>query len=221
MSLKADVFEFQNRGEHTLSQRAYLGLLSALVAGGLVLAAYVASLTYTMVPNGWWIVGYFAVTLPGIYLSAQHGWFLSLIGYVMVIVPTGAITGPYAHLYQLDSVVNVALITVILTILIGTMGVVYPKSVEHWGGFLFFTLLAAVVLDFGRVLLQIGGFDAGGFVWWHGAVALLFAAYIFYDMNQAAREDYTVDNAVDRAVALYLDILNLFLRLLSILGKKK
>jgi FtsH-binding integral membrane protein len=49
----------------------------------------------------------------------------------------------------------------------------------------------------------------------------LFCAYIIYDWNRALRLPYTVDNAIDAAVALYLDIMNLFIHLLRILGKSQ
>lgn len=57
--------------------------------------------------------------------------------------------------------------------------------------------------------------------WIDYAAAALFAGLIFFDINRAMQLPRTMDNAVDCAVALYLDIFNLFIRLLSILGKAK
>jgi FtsH-binding integral membrane protein len=44
--------------------------------------------------------------------------------------------------------------------------------------------------------------------------------FIGYDYAKALEDDATVDAAIDRAVALYLDIINLFIRILEIMGKK-
>ena len=51
--------------------------------------------------------------------------------------------------------------------------------------------------------------------WWDWVVALLFCGYIGYDWAEAQNNAKTLDNAIDSAVALYLDIINLFLRLLG------
>ena len=51
-----------------------------------------------------------------------------------------------------------------------------------------------------------------GFVDW--LAAGLFALYIGYDMWRASEIPANLDNAVDVAASLYLDIINLFLSLL-------
>ena len=51
--------------------------------------------------------------------------------------------------------------------------------------------------------------------------AAIFSLYIGYDMYRAQRYPKTADNAVDCAVDIYLDIINLFLRLLRILGRRR
>ena len=47
--------------------------------------------------------------------------------------------------------------------------------------------------------------------------AILFSAYIVYDTFELIKR-YSVDEYVWASVGLYLDILNLFLRILEILG---
>ena len=50
---------------------------------------------------------------------------------------------------------------------------------------------------------------------------LLFGAFVVFDLNRAIRIPYTMDNAVDSAMAIYLDFINIFIRLLSLMGQKK
>jgi FtsH-binding integral membrane protein len=57
--------------------------------------------------------------------------------------------------------------------------------------------------------------------WLDWAVVLIFCGYIGYDWGKAQRQEKTIDNAVDSAAAIYMDIINLFLRILRILGRKK
>jgi len=52
-------------------------------------------------------------------------------------------------------------------------------------------------------------------------VVLIFCGYIGYDWGRANNIPRTVDNAVDSAAELYMDIINLFLRILRILGRRK
>ena len=51
-------------------------------------------------------------------------------------------------------------------------------------------------------------------------VVLIFCGYIGYDWSRANQIPKTIDNAIDSAAALYMDIINLFLRILRILGRK-
>ena len=51
-------------------------------------------------------------------------------------------------------------------------------------------------------------------------VVVAFCGYIGYDWAIAQRRRRTVDAAVDSACALYLDIINVFIRLLAIAGRR-
>ena len=51
-------------------------------------------------------------------------------------------------------------------------------------------------------------------------VAALFSLYIGYDFYRSQQFAKTVDNAVDCALDIYLDIVNLFLALLRIFGNR-
>ncbi|MFZ2049265.1 MAG: Bax inhibitor-1 family protein [Minisyncoccia bacterium] len=199
-----------------MSQHAFNAVLTLLIAGGLMLAMFVGSITYSMHPNGWWFLGYFVVALPGVLLSStSDNWFVSFIGYLLVIFATGAIVGPYTHLYAPAVVMQVALITLCVSLGIGFAGAVYPKSVENWGGFLLTGLIILICGDVVRMFMVSYGIQPVTLHIWDWIAVLLFSAFIFYDMNRAQQIAWTLDNAVDSAVALYLDIINLFIRLLA------
>ena len=51
-------------------------------------------------------------------------------------------------------------------------------------------------------------------------VAGVFSLYIGFDVWRSQQFPKTVDNAVDCALDIYLDLANLFIRLLSILARK-
>jgi FtsH-binding integral membrane protein len=55
-------------------------------------------------------------------------------------------------------------------------------------------------------------------VTWIGAA--IFALYIGYDYWRAQQFPKTLDNAIDCSLDIYLDIINLFIRILRILGSR-
>jgi FtsH-binding integral membrane protein len=52
-------------------------------------------------------------------------------------------------------------------------------------------------------------------------VALIFCGYIGLDWHRAQQFPKTLNNAVDSAADIYLDVVNLFVRILSITGKRR
>jgi FtsH-binding integral membrane protein len=208
--------------EKEMPLRAFLATLTTLIVGGFCAAITIASYTYSMTPTIWWFVVYVTLAIPGVLLSNySNNWIFSLIGYGLVILPTGAIVGPYVALFEAESVQRVMFLTTIIAACIGTAGVVYPKSVQHWGGYLLVGLLVVLLADIARIIMRnYFGIDTAPFKFIDYGAALLFCGLIFYDFNQAVRRPLTLDGAVDSAVHLYLDILNLFIRLLSF-GKMK
>jgi len=96
------------------------------------------------------------------------------------------------------------------------LGSIFPAFFQKIAGALAAALIAVILVE------VIGGLFFG---WHHGAtdwvVVLIFCGYIGYDWGRANAIPKTLDNAIDSAAALYMDIINLFLRLLRILGRRR
>jgi len=214
------VFKKEKTGNDTMSARAFVVTITVFIAAGFLISAYAASLTFDM-NLGWWQLLAFVVSVAGVIISAKsNNWLISLGGYFMVVVPMGMVAGPLVHLYTPASVVKVLGITVCVTLGTGIAGAIYPKDVSVLRGILFVSLLALISGEFVAILLPRFGIANTGVLHWMDWVGVfLFSAYIFVDMNRAMRLDHTLDNAVDTAVALYLDIFNLFLELLDLFGE--
>ena len=62
-------------------------------------------------------------------------------------------------------------------------------------------------------------------IWRHGAtdwvVAAIFCGYIGYDWGRANAIPKTLDNAIDSAASLYIDIIILFMRILRIMARRR
>ena len=89
------------------------------------------------------------------------------------------------------------------------------RDFSAWGGFLtvgVFVLLAAIVLN-----LFIGG--AAGAMWISAIGVMLFAGLLVFDTWRIVRSGtYTQDDYVLATVAIYLDLLNMFMFLVRLLG---
>ncbi|MBO7709254.1 MAG: US12 family protein, partial [Lachnospiraceae bacterium] len=83
------------------------------------------------------------------------------------------------------------------------------------GRVLIFALIGSIVIELiGGLLLHLplGIMDY--------VVVVIFAGYIGYDWARAQAYPKTLDNAIDSAADIYVDIINIFIRILSIIGKK-
>ena len=208
-----------------LTKRVYIGAVSGFTVFGLLLAIIVARATMTWTPN---IVLYLLVGLgipiAGVFITlGSDKPVISLVGYCMVIIGLGAITGPTIALYKTGVVMIALMATGGVSVLMSLVGILYPKSLESWGGYLFSALLAVLFVRVGQSIMA--GFGVSESIWYvpwlEYGIAVLFSAYIVYDWNRALRLPRTLDNAVDCALAIFLDIINLFITILRIMGNKK
>lgn len=167
--------------------------------------------------NIWvFFIGYFASCFFGIYLFTRSTTpLVSFIGYNFVVVPFGLIINLVVNRYDPDIVSNAIRITGLVTIVMMCLGAMYPAFFARISKALFISLLVVIVVELVEVFI---------FKTHHGIldwiVAAIFCGYIGYDWGRANQIPKTVDNAVDSAAALYMDIINLFLRIVRILGRK-
>ena len=82
---------------------------------------------------------------------------------------------------------------------------------------LFFSLLFTIV---GNLLCSLL-FRGRGYMLYEWAGTIIFSLYIGYDWARANTCARTVDNAIDLSASLYLDIINLFLRIVAIMSDSK
>lgn len=164
--------------------------------------------------NPWLLIGgYFISCIAGISLSRlSDNPVISFLGFLLVVVPIGVVITPFIQSVDPNIVVNAALFTGLLTAAMGLGGFMFPDLFKSLGGILFWALLAAIVVE---IILYFMGVQQ---TFMDYIVAVIFLGFIGYDFAEAQDDAPTMDAAIDRAVALYLDIINLFLRVLSIMS---
>ncbi|WP_372931302.1 Bax inhibitor-1 family protein [Shewanella putrefaciens] len=167
--------------------------------------------------NPWiFFIGYFASCFFGIYLfQKSSNPVVSFIGYNFVVVPFGLIINMVVSQYDPELVTEAIRITGLVTVAMMCLGTLFPAFFQKIAGALTIALLLVIVVE----LIEIFIFNTHhGILDW--IVVLIFCGYIGYDWGQANQIPKTIDNAIDSAAALYMDIINLFLRILRILGRK-
>lgn len=167
--------------------------------------------------NPWiFFIGYFASCFFGIYLFQKStNPVVSFIGYNFVVVPFGLIINMVVSQYDPELVTEAIRITGLVTIAMMCLGTLFPAFFQKISGALTIALLLVIVVE----LIEVFIFNTHhGILDW--IVVLIFCGYIGYDWGRANQIPKTIDNAIDSAAALYMDIINLFLRILRILGRK-
>lgn len=158
------------------------------------------------------IIGYFVSCILGMCLSRfSDNPLISFIGFLLVVVPVGVVITPFIQSVDPEIVQKAVVFTGLLTVIMGAGGITFPKLFSSIGGMLFWLLLAAIIAEI--IFLMIGYKQT----FMDYIVAVVFLGFIGYDFAQALDDEPTMDAAIDRAVALYLNIINLFMRILSIM----
>ncbi|MDA3962684.1 MAG: Bax inhibitor-1 family protein [Planctomycetota bacterium] len=162
------------------------------------------------------IIGYFASCLLGIYLfNKSNNPLVSFLGYNLVVVPFGLIINLAVSRYNDTIVGNAIMVTGGVTVIMMFCGTLFPRFFQRIIGAVTIALIAVIVVQVGFIFFT-GTFPP--ILDW--IVVLIFCAYIGYDWGRANGIPKTVDNAVDSAAALYMDIINLFLAILRIMGRR-
>lgn len=142
----------------------------------------------------------------------------SLIGGAVCAGAFGLMLGPVVAMYTTDSVVRAFVLAAGVVLVTGFVGAILPQDLSAWGS----PILAALLVLIGVQLMSIFGFGPQiNMNLVDGAAIVLFAGIMVYDLNRAVRLDRTHDNAIDVAVSVFVNFLNIFIRILSLLGKKR
>lgn len=160
------------------------------------------------------------VIIGGIVASVSHNPVVSFIGYNLVVLPLGLLVSSSVSLYLQagmgDIVFQAIVYTAAITFIMIALACAFPNFFAKLGGLLLGALIGLIVAELVALLI----FRSHQTIFaWLGAV--IFSFYIGFDYWRAQQYPKTVDNAIDCAVDIYLDIINLFLRILAILSDSK
>jgi FtsH-binding integral membrane protein len=216
MDMNTGVFE--RSGFDTMSERAFyfaIGIsmlwgtgITALIAGEVAKSGFEPGIMSIL------ILG-LAIPYIGIWISvSSSNPIISFVGYNMVCLPFGAILAPIVNHYSPQLIQNACMATCCVTATMMCLSMIYPGFFSQLGGVLFSALIGLLVVRCMQIFIP--SLAHMSLLDWIGAG--IFSLYIGYDWYRATSVPKTLDNALDISIELYLDIINLFLILLRLMG---
>ena len=195
-----------------------------LILGGTLLWGFVMNILFCVLfgkaASGWnygaVMIAYAVLAFAGILINTRSSrpvW--SFIGYNMVVLPLGLVLSMLVAEAGADAVRETFQITAAVTTGMLLLSNWKPQVFEKMGPCLLAALLLTLVAELVLFFLN-RSFEALNIV-----AALIFCLYIGFDWARAQRRPCTADNAIDSACALYLDIINLALRILASRSRRR
>lgn len=121
-------------------------------------------------------------------------------------------------IYQLTSIIWIFLVTSILFLILAIIGNKTKMNLNKLGVFLLILLLSVILLEIINVLIMNNTLDLILCI----VSLLIFMGYVFYDVNKISYYYEDDDKiAILGAFEIYLDFINLFIRLIQLFGKRR
>ena len=211
-------------GEVEISERAFNLIIGAMLLWGFLLnyatvalfGMKVVRMVHGMNPLIFLLL-YFAVVMAGNVMVVKGGPVLSFVGYTLIAAPIGMVLCVSLQGVPVSVIKSAVLITAIVSLSFMIAGTLWTGFFLSLGRVLFFSLLFTILGSIVNALL----FRGRGYMIYEWLGAGIFSLYIGYDWARANTCARTVDNAIDLSASLYLDIINLFIRIVSIMNSSK
>ena len=141
---------------------------------------------------------------------------VSFLGFTGLAIGMGLLLTIYLTLVTASTIYTAFLATGIIVVAMMLISMIFPAFFLNIGGVLALALIGSLVIEVvGGLIFHL---PLG---WVDYVMVVIFAGFVGYDWAKAQAYPKTLDNAVDSAADIYVDIINIFIRILSIIGDKK
>jgi len=162
-----------------------------------------------------WVIGYTFLVIAGNMLISKPSPLMSFLGYNLIVVPIGVTVCSVLRGVDPEIIRTTVLLTAIVTLSFMIAAVLLPGFFLRTGRVIFWALLVSLIGSLVSWFFFRKEFISA---WLYAGI---FGMYIGYDWARANTCARTVNNAVDLSASLYLDIINLFIRLLQIVARNQ
>ena len=212
-------------GDIALNVKQYNLLIGGLLLWGFLLNFLIVRFMGNQVINfalnggsGVILIGYLISAIVGIVLVHRDNPVTTFIGYNLIAVPVGIVLCVALAGYDYRTIGTAVLMTAGITALFMVLATIRPQIFLSIGRMLSVGLIILIVGELVTLLFFRSSRMDLVFAW---LGAGLFSLFIGFDWARCNVCACTVNNAMAAAATLYLDIINLFLRILQILGRKR
>ena len=203
----------------TLSRNVYNLVMGLTVLWGVLLNYVIASMFGEQIVNIDYrilLIGYLVTaTIFTIVIYKSNVPIVSFLGFTGLASVMGVLVAYIVSFFNQVDIIHALVLTVIILGIMILLSCIFPSFFLSIGKTLGITLLIVIIVELISILF---GFHSGIFDF---IVVGLFCGYIGYDFAKAQVYPPTLDNAIDSAADIYVDIVNIFIRLLQIVGKNK
>ncbi|MGN1349588.1 MAG: Bax inhibitor-1 family protein [Anaerovoracaceae bacterium] len=209
---------YQNPSDTVISDRTYNLVLGGVIVYGVLVNILMVKLlapVFMGISPLVLLIGYFISCFAGIMITYRSSDpLISFLGYNLVVLPVGAVLSVTLQGFAPGVVFQAFLLTGIVTGIMLVAATAFPGTFAGMGRMLFVALIGLLI---GQVVCMLFHIYPTALSW---VAAVIFSLYIGYDWVKAQAYVKTLDNAVDSAMDIYMDIINLFLQLLRILASR-
>lgn len=208
--------------EGTLSNAMYNVAIGVHPLVGLIITYFLALRMPYIFPEIYHVhpivfsIGFLVVGLVGGSIAAKGNYVLSLIGYGMNILAFGTLLSLVTILYPVQYIVLAAVLTTVVVLTMTIAGMIFPNAFLSMGRTIFIALIGLVVAEFVTMLLGIFYPNIFAIIG-----IFIFSLYVGYDWARGQQYPSTASYACFTALQLYMDIINIFIRILRLLGKRR
>ena len=198
----------------------FLGLLST---AGVSWYTYASGLLGNIIVNDYWnillIAEFVVVILFSLCFRKLPATVLAIL-YFLYAMLNGVSLSTIFVIFELDSVI---LLFVVSSLLFGGFALLFSITKAYlikWYYLLFVTLFASLIVSLVNLFLNNSALDI--ILDW--IILFTFFGVTVYDMNKIKQLQYDVESdklQIYGAMQLYLDFINIFIRILSLFGKRK
>ena len=203
-----------------LSDNAYNGAIGLTILWGILLnllvyrffAPYIIRIDYRIIVVGYLILSFACIMV----IEKSHKPAISFLGFTGLAIGMGILLSTFLTMYNGRIIYRAFLATGIIVVSMMIVSLLFPAFFLSMGRVLCFSLVGSIVIELAGTFLLRLPMDFMDYV-----VVIIFSGYIGYDWAKAQAYPKTLDNAVDSAADIYVDIINIFIRILSIIGRKR
>ncbi|MBQ3089304.1 MAG: US12 family protein [Oscillospiraceae bacterium] len=164
---------------------------------------------------GIFLVIYILCVVLSVILSSSHSAVVNFIAYNLLVLPIGILLSLAVAPVSMTVVRSALIGTAVFVVAMIAISSARPDFFLSMGSTLRVSLIATIIAE---LVLMLLGFGTSLLDY---LVVAIFSMYLGFDWARANQCAPTARNAILSATQIYLDIVNIFIRLLSILSKNR